>query len=62
MGNTIGPSFQNEHPPYNDVKSLKNVIIREWSRIDQNCIENLIYFMHRRLQEVIINHGGYTHY
>lgn len=47
---------------FETAKDLKKAIQEEWSKIDESTLQNLILSMPRRLNEVIANRGGHTHY
>ncbi len=43
-------------------KSLKEVILEEWKKIDLAKYRQLVHSMPRRLGAVTKNHGGHTKY
>lgn len=47
---------------YDSVENLKNNIINEWNKLDNNIINNLINSMPKRLQQVIENNGDRIDY
>lgn len=47
---------------YDTVRQLKDAIIQEWNKIDQIRLQSYIESMPKRLEEVIKNKGGPTHY
>ena len=47
---------------YQHVQKLKNAIVREWDKLNQNYIQKLYKSIANRTIEVIENKGGCTHY
>ena len=41
---------------------LQRLLLQEWAAIPQRQIQRLVNSMRRRLNEFIVNLGGYTHY
>ncbi len=53
---------QVEHHSPSSIRSLKEVILEEWKKIDLAKCCQLVHSMPRRLGAVIKNHGGHTKY
>lgn len=47
---------------FDTVRELRDAIIQEWAKLDENVLQKLIDSMPRRLQGVIMNKGGNTKY
>ena len=52
---------QQENPPLN-IAELRTAVVEEWEVIPQYEVANLIRSMPQRLEEVIKERGGNTHY
>ncbi len=53
---------QVEHHSPSSIQSLKEVLLKEWKKIDLAKCCQLVHSMPRRLGAVIKNHGGHTKY
>lgn len=47
---------------FESVKHLRDALISEWNKIDQESLQSFINSMPRRIQQVILNKGGNTNY
>ncbi|KAJ4451789.1 hypothetical protein ANN_03261 [Periplaneta americana] len=54
-----GKQVRSRRTPPSDLEQLRNVVSKEWNRIDQTDIQNLIEGLNRRMVTVIQSRGAY---
>jgi hypothetical protein len=62
LWSNVSKGVYGEGRQYNKILDLDKSVSRHWDSIEPQILENLIDSMDRRLDEVIMNNGDYTHY
>ena len=57
----IGRAIQNQQPPIQNVRELRQAIIDEWNQIPMQQLQHLVESF-RRYEAVVQSRGGHTQY